>query len=175
VVHLHPVAVAAFVCLKEGEAELERLFAKDEHPPLWVPYADPGYGLAVAVRRLIRQYEKEHGRQPGILFLEKHGLLVSAAAPDDVLAIVGRIISTCAAKLSPARPARATRPSSDEVVGLKLAIRKAHFETTGQRAAVKHFADAAIMGFLTRKDARQLVAAPALTPDEFAYASGPPM
>ena len=142
VVHLHPVAVGAFVCSKDGRAELERLFAKDELPPLWVPYADPGYGLALEIRRLIRQYEGEHGRQPGILFLEKHGLLVSASAPDDVLAIVGRIISTCAARLRPARPARARRPSRDEVVRLKLVIRKAHSEATGRRAAVKHFAEA---------------------------------
>jgi NAD(P)-dependent dehydrogenase (short-subunit alcohol dehydrogenase family)/rhamnose utilization protein RhaD (predicted bifunctional aldolase and dehydrogenase) len=175
VVHLHPVAVGAFVCSKDGRAELERLFAKDELPPLWVPYADPGYGLALRIRRLIRQYEEEHGRQPGILFLEKHGLLVSASAPDDVLAIVGRIISTCPPRLSQARPARARRPSRDEVVRLTLAIRKAHFEATGRRAAVKLVADAAIMGFLARKDARQLVGVPALTPDEFAYAGGPPL
>jgi rhamnose utilization protein RhaD (predicted bifunctional aldolase and dehydrogenase) len=46
VIHLHPVAVLSYACAKKGRAELEKLFAGEKFPPLWVPYTDPGFTLA---------------------------------------------------------------------------------------------------------------------------------
>ncbi|UCC69041.1 MAG: SDR family oxidoreductase, partial [Armatimonadota bacterium] len=63
----------------------------------------------------------------------------------------------------------------EEVTGLKLAVRRAYFEATGRRVSVKHFSSGEIAGFLARPDAKKLLAAAALTPDEFAYANGPPL
>ncbi len=175
VVHLHPVAVGSYVCAKNGRAALARLFGGRERPPLWVPYADPGYRLAVRIRRLIREYAERHGTGPSVLFLEKHGVIVSADTPERALAEVRRTVAICEGKSRPVRPARALSARREEVAGLKLGIRRAYFEATGKRVAVKHFAGEMVARFLGRRNARRLVSPAALTPDEFAYAGGPPL
>ncbi|UCC68509.1 MAG: class II aldolase, partial [Armatimonadota bacterium] len=159
VVHLHPVAVGAFACAKNGRAEVERLFAGEEFPPLWVPYADPGYRLALKIRRLTRAYERRHGRRPAMVFLEKHGLLVSADAPRAALAEVRRAVAVCGRRAKLLHLARVKPPPREEVTGLKLAVRRAYFEATGRRVSVKHFSSGEIAGFLARPDAKKLLAA----------------
>jgi len=78
VIHLHPLVVAAYVNAKDGRAKIEKQLAKGGLVPLWVPYTDPGYMLAKRIAKLVGEYEAEHGRKPGVLFLEKHGLFVTA-------------------------------------------------------------------------------------------------
>jgi len=175
VIHLHPVAVGAYVCARRGREKVARLFRGEDFPPLWVPYGDPGYRLAVKVRRLVGEYVKQHGGQPSVLFLEKHGILVAADSADEALERVRRTIAICKRGLRQERGARPKAPDRERTVSLKLAIRRGVFESTGRYAAVRHYIDRNIAGFLARKDATKLLASPALTPDEFAYASGPPL
>ena len=78
VIHLHPVAVGAFVNAKEGQERLERLFAGEGVRCLWAPYADPGLTLATKLARLVERYERAEGCKPAVVFLGKHGLVVSA-------------------------------------------------------------------------------------------------
>ena len=52
VIHLHPIAVGAFLNAKNGKTELEKLFTNEKFPPLWIPYANPGYSLAKKIVHL---------------------------------------------------------------------------------------------------------------------------
>ena len=90
VAHLHPVAVGAYVCARQGRAAFEKLFERDERPPLWIPYADPGYALAKAVARRVDRYAREHGRKPSMIVLAKHGLFVTGDTADAVLREIHR-------------------------------------------------------------------------------------
>jgi NAD(P)-dependent dehydrogenase (short-subunit alcohol dehydrogenase family)/rhamnose utilization protein RhaD (predicted bifunctional aldolase and dehydrogenase) len=175
IIHLHPVAVDAYVCAKQGRAQLEKLFAKEAPPPLWVPYTHPGYHLAQRVRALVQQYARQHGRMPAVLFLEKHGLFVSAESADEALAITHRVIATCTRGLPAVRKARPAQPAAEEATRWALAVRKAIFEAEGRYVAVRRFADGDIAAFLARDDAKALVSSPALTPDELVYTGGPPL
>lgn len=91
VIHLHPIMVCAFLIAKNGKAELEKLFADEQLSPLWVPYTKPGYALAEKIGKLTVQYRKKYGRLPQILFLEKHGLFVSAAMQKRRLNLSGKL------------------------------------------------------------------------------------
>ncbi len=176
VVHLHPTAVCSYVCARNGHAALDRLFRRTSPPPLWVPYADPGYMLARAVARLTASYRAEHGRGPSILFLEKHGLLVTAETSKAVLQLVREVISACTARGARGRGVRELRDADREGIASALAgVRKALWDTTGERFAVRRFADAEVGSFLARRDARSLAALPAMMPDELACAAGPPV
>jgi len=175
VVHLHPIVVGAYVCARNGQRELQRLFKHDSPPPLWVPYVDPGYKLAKRVKRLIAIYERRWGRSPSVLFLENHGLLVAAATPEKVLEHVRRTIAVCSSNLGHARVRRRKAPPRNEVVRLKLAIRRGIFQATGRYVAVAHFSDDCLAAFLARRDAQALISLPALLPDELVYANGPPL
>jgi len=130
VIHLHPVTVSAYVCAKDGRAELERLFRGEKFPPLWVAYVDPGYTLAIKVARLVDGYKKEFQASPKIIFLQKHGLIISANTANTALRLVRRVINICESKLKPSKPIKVKEPKFDDIVAAKFAIRRAYFETT---------------------------------------------
>ena len=77
VIHTHPVAANALNC-GPGIKALEEITAAGELPPLWVPYTDPGWSLAHTVKSAAEAYRHAHGCLPVVLFMENHGLLVSA-------------------------------------------------------------------------------------------------
>jgi len=175
VVHLHPTAVGAYVCARNGRSQLQRLLRHHSPPPLWVPYVDPGYQLARRIKRLVSAYQRRWKRSPSVLFLENHGLLVSADTPEQALKHLRVIIALCSGKLKPSRVPWRKAPPRSEVVRLKLAIRRAVFQATGQYATVVHLRDDRLAAFLARRDAPALVSVPALSPDELVYANGPPL
>ncbi|MFH1371485.1 MAG: SDR family oxidoreductase [Planctomycetota bacterium] len=61
------------------------------------------------------------------------------------------------------------------ITDLKLRIRKAFFEATGQYKTISYFYDDTIAAFLHQKDAIKMLSPEALTPNELVYTNGPPM
>jgi len=175
VIHLHPNAVGAYVCAKKGKAELEQLFKDEKLPPLWVPYAGLGYTLAKKVAKLIGDYQSRFANMPAILFLQKHGLLVSAKTPNAALRLVRSVIKRCNSKLKQPK-AKKVKPVNKKIItNTKLCIRRAFFEATGKYTMVSHFYDNAVAAFLAEKDAQKMLSAGVLTPDELLYTNGPAM
>jgi NAD(P)-dependent dehydrogenase (short-subunit alcohol dehydrogenase family)/rhamnose utilization protein RhaD (predicted bifunctional aldolase and dehydrogenase) len=175
VAHLHPLSVLAYVCARNGRAELESIFADDDLPPLWIPYATPGYMLARRIGKLAAGYARRRGHGPTVLFLDRHGLLVSADDADELVRKIDRVVRRVRRHLPPPARAKARRLSPQAVTEAKLAIRRASFESTGRRVAVKHVSASEVWDFLARADARNLAATPAVMPDEIVYASGSPL
>jgi len=116
VIHLHPIMVCAFLITKKGKAELAKLFADAKSAPLWVSYAKPGYCLAKKIGKLTIQYRKRYGRGPQILFLEKHGLFVSAASAKEALKLAEQVINRCETKIN-ASPKR-RRLNREKIIAL---------------------------------------------------------
>ena len=173
VIHLHPLVVAAYVNAKNGRPALEKQLAKGGIVPLWVPYTDPGYLLAKRIARLVGEYEQQHGHRPSVLFLEKHGLFVTAGTANTALRRVRQVIQLCADGLKAPRAGRAKLPSAESVTAAKLAIRKAFLDAAGQYLPVSYYADLeAVAPFMAHKEAKKLLATPALNPDELVYANG---
>ena len=175
VIHLHPSAVGAYVNVKNGKAKIEKLFAEDKYPPLWVPYTDPGFMLAASIAKLVQGYKEQFGKAPSILFLEKHGLFVTAKTPGFALGLVRKVIKKCSAKLKQPKLRRTKAVSSEAIRQAGLSIRKAVFEVTGQYATINYFYNDAIAAFLADGNARQMLAAAPLAPDELVYSNGAAM
>lgn len=175
VIHLHPVAVLSHACAKNGRAELEKLFKDAKLPPLWVPYAHPGFALAKQIAKLNADYQIRFGTKPAVIFLQKHGLLISADSPNAALRLLRTVINRCAGKLKWPKAAKTKPPNQQIIAEMKLRIRSALYEATGQYAMISYFYDDAIAAFWRQKDAQKLLLLPALTPDELLYANGPAM
>ncbi len=176
VIHLHPLVLAAYVSAKDGRIRLERLFRDEKLPPLWVPYADPGFMLAKRIAGLVDKYQKQYGKKPAIMLLEKHGLFVTAGTSDAALRLVRKVIKTCNSKLKQLKPRRIKPPSKGEIIEAREAIKQAVLDATGQDLSVTHFSiDETVAAFMQRKDARKLLATPTLNPDELVYANGSAM
>ncbi len=90
VVHTHPALVNGMTCGKHGKSACEEYFPQS----LWVDYVDPGYTLCMEVRKAIKQYEKEFGREPSLIFLKNHGVFVSADDPDEIRELYARVLTT---------------------------------------------------------------------------------
>ena len=176
VIHLHPLAVAAYVNAKNGRAIIEETFKAEKFPPLWVPYTDPGFLLARKIARLVKSYQKQYGRKPAIMFLEKHGLFVTADTPDAALKLVRKSIKLCKSNLPKSTAPRGKKPTESEISAAKSAISKAVHEATGRTLPVTCFPpDKTVSAFMAREDAAKLLATPALNPDELVYANGSAM
>ena len=189
VIHLHPIAVAAYVNSKSGRKELEKIFKQigtrkspqdasrrkiaNSLPPLWVPYADPGFMLAKKIANLVTTYQRRYGRKPAILFLEKHGLFISAGTAAKALQLVREVIKLCKSKLPAVKTGGIKTPAVRDITAAKSAIGKAVLNATGQNLPVSYFKTTkSIAAFMARKDAAKLLNTPALNPDELVYANG---
>jgi rhamnose utilization protein RhaD (predicted bifunctional aldolase and dehydrogenase) len=175
VIHLHPVAVLAYACAKNGRAELEKLFKEERFPPVWVPYTNPGFTLAKKIARLVDDYQNRCSKKPAILFLQKHGLLISTNSPDSALRLLRKVINCCASKLKQPKAGK-TEPVCQEIIAdTKLCIHRAFFKGTGQHTTTTYFYDDAIAAFWRQKNAQKMLSSAVLTPDELLYANGPAM
>ena len=176
VIHLHPLAVAAYVNARNGRAQIEKIFKSEDFPPLWVPYTDPGFLLAKKIARLVKSYQKQYGRKPAVMLLEKHGLFVTAATANAALKLVRKVIKLCKSKLDEPKARKGKSPADSDITAAKSVIHKAVLEATGQTLPVTYFPkDKVVSTFVARKDAPKLLATPALNPDELVYANGAAM
>ena len=175
VIHLHADAVGSYVNAKNGRTKLEKLFKNEKLPPLWVPYTDPGFMLAKKISKLVAGYHKEFGKQPAILFLEKHGVFLTAATADATLRLVRRVIKQCSSQLKYPKAGKAKSPSQEVVEDTKFLIGRAFTKATKRDVKISYFCDDKISAFWRLKNAKQLLNTTALTPDELLYAGGPPM
>jgi NAD(P)-dependent dehydrogenase (short-subunit alcohol dehydrogenase family)/rhamnose utilization protein RhaD (predicted bifunctional aldolase and dehydrogenase) len=173
VIHLHPDVIGAFVNAKQGRTKLLALFTDQKLPPLWVPYIDPGFSLAKKIAKLIADYKAQYHKAPAIIFLQKHGLIVSADTPTAALNLVRKVIKRCAAALKKQKISKAKPPAKDLIHDAKLAIRAAFFNTTGSYAPVAFFSDALVAHYCRSKSTAKLLAPASLAPDELVYSNGP--
>lgn len=174
VIHLHPTSVGAFVNSVNGRKKAEKLFKDLKLPILWVGYVDPGLMLAVKINKLVANYVKQYGKKPQILFLEKHGLFVTAPSAQAALKITNDVIKKCASGIKlPALKNIKTEP--EKIKSAALAIRKAIFEQSNTFTTVINYKTRLADAFICNPQIKTMLAKPALTPDELVYANGAPI
>ncbi|MDD5727181.1 MAG: class II aldolase/adducin family protein [Victivallales bacterium] len=117
VIHTHPVLVNGMTCARDGQAACARLFPD----ALWVDYIDPGLTLYRKVRERVFDYEREHGRQPEVVFLKNHGVFVAGDTPEKIAEIYADIF----AELSKAYAAAGISPTLAETA---MKLNPADFE-----------------------------------------------
>ncbi len=81
VVHTHPALVNGLACGMRGHDVFQELF---EHEAIWIPFVDPGYVLAQTVRGAMDEYRSREGRDPSIMIMQNHGLLVAGESPAEI-------------------------------------------------------------------------------------------
>lgn len=89
--HTHPTEINALTCSVRGEelARGGRLTPEEVvfcgPATCWVPYTDPGIGLARAVRESVEAFLQVHSSCPRVIFMQNHGLLVTGKNPEEIL------------------------------------------------------------------------------------------
>jgi len=77
VVHTHSVYANIAACSEGGRELAEKIFADWEKPVMWLPYAQPGWALAMALKEAAENYKKRFGFLPETILLENHGLILA--------------------------------------------------------------------------------------------------
>lgn len=87
--HTHPIVVNALACRKNGMEVLESLFPD----ALMVPYATPGVELAKTYFKAYQQAVIDENHIFDVVFLQNHGLVVSADTGDAVIEKTEKVVS----------------------------------------------------------------------------------
>ncbi|NLN66180.1 MAG: class II aldolase [Clostridiaceae bacterium] len=87
VIHTHPVYANIICCSQDGNTLADEVFKNKEYGYIWIPYINPGFMLTIAMKQEIERYTQEHGRFPQVIFMENHGLVVTADSADDCIAL----------------------------------------------------------------------------------------
>jgi len=78
VVHTHPVYANILCCAKEGEQLVKDIFNSKGLHCVWISYIMPGFRLTLKIKDIIQKYVNEHGAFPQVMFMQNHGLIVTA-------------------------------------------------------------------------------------------------
>ena len=89
--HTHPVAVNQILCSPQAASFAEHRIFPDEIvccgvASVFVPYTDPGWALATAIRECTLEFISLHHHVPRVILLENHGIITLGRTPQAVLA-----------------------------------------------------------------------------------------
>ncbi|MCS7004959.1 MAG: class II aldolase/adducin family protein [Cytophagales bacterium] len=85
VLHTHSVYANILNCSTQAQELIQKLFEGSPYVPLFVPYQNPGFFISRKIRELVDKYKREHQHFPEFIFLENHGLIVSAPEAEKCL------------------------------------------------------------------------------------------
>lgn len=89
VVHTHPTVVNAMLCSKETRVKSIELFGNEI---LFIEYIDPGYTLFKKTEKELNNYKSIFGKEPSVIFLQNHGLIVCGNDFREISMITDNII-----------------------------------------------------------------------------------
>jgi rhamnose utilization protein RhaD (predicted bifunctional aldolase and dehydrogenase) len=92
VAHCHPVSANQILCSRLGAQPFLGQIFPDVivvcgAAPAVVPYADPGFALAQAIRAELRRYQAAYGCAPRLLLMANHGILALGQTATEALNI----------------------------------------------------------------------------------------
>lgn len=98
--HTHPPTVNSLMCSVNAEEILKGRIFPDEIVycgvnPMYVPYVDPGLGLAREIRERTHRFMEAEGCTPKVILIQNHGLIALGKTAHEVEAISAMWCKTC--------------------------------------------------------------------------------
>lgn len=87
VLHTHSIYANLAACSTSCREVAENAFADADYTWGWVPYTDPGANLTFAIRNELRRVEKETGKEPSVILMQNHGIIVHDDDAERCLAV----------------------------------------------------------------------------------------
>ena len=162
VVHLHPTLVNGLMCSKDAAGICAEMFPD----ALYIPYTDPGYTLFKKVYDRIKEYKKEHGSDPKVIFLQNHGIFVGADTTEEIEGIYDGIMAKLEKQVKPVPQCEAT--VCDSISETIPAIRTILSRSGRGLKTLKVTNNALVSHFLENREAAGAVLKP-FTPDGIVY------
>jgi ribulose-5-phosphate 4-epimerase/fuculose-1-phosphate aldolase len=91
VIHTHPVYTNILCCAANGQELVEKIYGEKDYNFLWIPYIKPGFNLTLKIQseleNALRQGQRAPvgAKYPQVIFMENHGLIVTADDPQECI------------------------------------------------------------------------------------------
>lgn len=87
--HTHPTAINSILCSQKAAEAVSGSLFPDQivytgAERVFIPYTDPGFQLAFAVRDHAQQYYNRWGQAPKAIYMQNHGFIALGSTPKDV-------------------------------------------------------------------------------------------
>ena len=162
VVHLHPTMVNGLLCANDSQKITEDLFGSRA---LYLPYTDPGYILFKEVEKAVTGYRDKHGHDPGLLFLENHGIFISADNIKEIEKLYNEVIATITS-MTDGKKGWEEMPLNPQIVEIIPGIRSMLSEDQPKVLRMRH--NRIIADFYSSNKKFALISKP-FTPDIIVY------
>ena len=100
VIHLHPTICNALLCARNSKKVAGELFGDDV---LYIDYTEAGYTLFKKIEQELKKYREVFAKDPPVIFLENHGVFVSADNTEEIKARYMEITGIISSRIT--RPA----------------------------------------------------------------------
>ena len=163
VLHLHPALVNGLTCGNEGMAACQELFGDEA---VWIPLTKPGYILAKTCHDVFAAYHQTHGKAPGLLFMQNHGVIVASDTVAGLDALMEKVMLAIGQKIT-SEPDLDELHASDDAVALAPALRMLYAGNKGKGCAVFHSSNA-VKSLIKDEESLSKISLP-FTPDQIVY------
>lgn len=96
VIHMHPGLVNGLTCARDGASIMKEIWGDQA---VWIPLVNPGYVLALTVKEALEQHESKTGVYPPLIFLQNHGIFVSADSVEQIDALYADVMGQLRSRL----------------------------------------------------------------------------
>lgn len=168
VVHTHPTVVNAMLCSQQAEASVKKLFGSDV---VYIPYTDPGYVLFKKVESELLKYRQSHSDDPHVIFLQNHGIFVSADSTAEINDIYSKVVEKISACITGGLQIESL-PVDNKATGIMLAIRMLLSTDNLKIATIRN--NTLIAEFYQSQETFAKASAP-FTPDIIVYCKARPL
>ena len=172
-VHLHALPSLAYVCAKNGEQVIQKLFKGNMSKPLWIPYSNPGFDLGVTVKKHYDKYLEENSKPPKVMFFEKHGMMVCSDDAERTFELTKEAVKICQENLGTIAEQIKNEPPQELINNIKNAIGQAYEKINDKSVDVHFFINPVIELYFDDDQARELISQGPLTPDEIGFVESP--
>lgn len=94
VIHTHSVYANILCCSEDNRELISKIFADKSYACSWVKYINPGFELTVEIQNSIDKCKSETGKFPQVIFMENHGLIVTADDPSECVKLHDEVNET---------------------------------------------------------------------------------
>jgi rhamnose utilization protein RhaD (predicted bifunctional aldolase and dehydrogenase) len=171
VVHTHPALVNGLTCSRGGREAMAGLFGDGA---LWIPITNPGYILALEVKKALEDYAARKGGAPGIIFLQNHGVFAGADTAEGIRALYRRIMESLGAKIL-RQPDLAAVPAPPEAGEIRQTLERLGKAAAGGEGWASAFLPVRETLALVRDRAAFWPVSSAYSPDHIVYAGSEPL
>ncbi len=166
VVHLHPAIVNGLTCSQSAGEGVHTYFPDS----LWVPITNPGFILAKKIREVQEEYREEHGSYARVIFLQNHGVFVSADSPEGIRETYAKIMGKLMKALVRKPDFSEVRYSQEDVATVKAFLS----ELLPSDSQWRFMVNRELMSYI-ESDERSYPVRSSYTPDHIVYSSVAPL